>query len=1600
MASNQFITLSSFLSHRAPAVFRSSAEYGVVSSQRLDEALVIGDRIVAACLGRPEFTKIGDVPAALFEVAQFEESGKTDEAWKSAGRWVQHNAEHWLKAILWVVDSPVYEELQERSEEARRQRKNARFNLFEAYLRLDLLTKGEANAPDPDGIVDPVRRNYRIAQDCRNDGHDPGGLPDRKDIDLAITLFLGPLLKWHLVLRDVLAGLISRPLRLDDAPLQTLRTIAEVQRNHVDRFGGREYWLQMCSERVAKLRETGGYLVLTGPEGQGKSALMAKLADRFAAEGRLLGSDGPKVRRDAPWLPGVLLHFGKQSARVDEIVTLLVAQANSQLIRAVPESLASLSYASPVLIDPQPYGSSNDEALDRMFEDRHPSTDRSRAPRRDLGVPDPTGLHNRALRWALERLVEERGASLMILDALDEITRDGAQLGFLPEPVPKGSVVIATTRPNLGLDLWLKLNRSNVEVLSLDNLTRDETPLLTRVKDSPQGRGKQFNDEAHKRSNGWAYVLAAIGREVERANGSFDSVSLSGLADNLLERQISEWTRSDSGGLLHLSLVLLAVFEPCSPLSVDEIQGYLIQQSGTRLTRAETVELLRRVGPQVEGLSSGRVKLAQSIFAQHVRSPHLSPRDLDNALASIAKWLGNDSAVSSDTIAAFVTAPRVMGEAPMPSHVTQTIANALKSREAAKPLRDIGLGALKKQNGVEVGLAFLKLAADLNEPRALRELGARYIDGRSVSADPEAGIRYLSRSAEAGDVSATLILADRLLGGQGLPADTVNGERWLRRAAATGDARAMSLLGTRLLFGDRLLPDRPAGLSLLCDSAAKDESFTVILASVLFDGPIASRDSDRAVSLLRGAAKRGNGLAACQLAERLLDGNGVELDESEGRRILVDTAEAGDVRAMCILGSRLITGQGIAADGAAGESWLRRAIDEGSGLASVIFAHHCLPGGHLAPNESQAIEILRKASDHGHQRAKRDLGRRFLEGNGLAKNRSEGIRLLEELIADGDVVAMTVLGEWLSHQPSEEDRDIGTQHLREAARLGGDSARRILIIHLLNHEETSSEGEAMLRSEAAAFNQHRLRELGERLVAGNGVADNPGEGEVLLRTGANQGFVEPMIALAKLIDFGEIPEARANEAIDWLRVAADLGDSEARILLAERLLDGESSEFRMEGHALLLDLASRGDSRAIVELADRLFDGRGIASDKIRAREQLERAVARGIPAAMRDLARRLLDGDGVAKASDEGLRLLSLLAERGDRNAKNELGRRLITGDGVPRDRDAGLHVLRSAAEAGNLGASTLLGKLLIAGKEISKDTATGEAMLRRAAEAGYGPAMRLLGALLIDGLEMAQDVDAGKGFLLRACRSGDTRAMVDLGTRLLAARPLTSEPGVGEFWLRKSARRGDHDAMVDLGTRLIEGDGVAANESEGKEWLRRASGNNPQKLSSLGVQLFERGQTNVAIDAFLRAFEQGSTDAGNNIAYMLRRGEIQQRELNLQPVAHYLEGGLKASEPFNRINLALCLAQGFQHEIDWLRADEVVESLGDSASRLVDWWHSLATRGDSEGDLVLGWLGRHGLIVDPEGLSFSDRLVRARSGGWVVPDWMFTELSAGPPS
>jgi TPR repeat protein len=318
----------------------------------------------------------------------------------------------------------------------------------------------------------------------------------------------------------------------------------------------------------------------------------------------------------------------------------------------------------------------------------------------------------------------------------------------------------------------------------------------------------------------------------------------------------------------------------------------------------------------------------------------------------------------------------------------------------------------------------------------------------------------------------------------------------------------------------------------------------------------------------------------------------------------------------------------------------------------------------------------------------------------------------------------------------------------------------------------------------------------------------------------------------------------------------------------------------------------------------------------------------------------------------------------------------------------------LRASAEAGDVFAMEKLGEKLLKNSLPEE----GQRWLARAAEIGSPFAMYHLGEWLLDESGFSFPKNQGERWLRAAATAGYACAAVSLGARLLTGDGVTAQPAEGEKILREKASQGSVLAIVLLGLRLLSGRDLTQSEEEGSRWLQAIAGRKLEDLSTYGLYIYDRGLSaptarrkrwlvGEAAWLFLEALRRGDASAGTNLAYLVRRGEVDPKPF--PAFDELLNAALKARMPFAVVNQALQLAAGFACQMDWQTADAQFASAAGAPS-VREWWQRQAQDGDPEGHLVLAWSAFHTALPDPDKLSQEHRITIARKGGWSVPDWL----------
>jgi TPR repeat protein len=1218
-----------FFSENTLPLFDKSDEYKGACEQ-LKEILLLADRIVCALDKHPDYGRAAEIVETLPQLSDDDDAQPQPTLDK---------IELWLKGIWWLKNP---EELAEERKRCERPGKTNRFNLFAAIVGLNLLTQQELDSENTDSISDPVRKALFKAYEGRNKLHDAKPLTSKEKLSFlepAFTMLVAPIFKHFDCLKNELKRLITYKLNEDKENVVSpgfenfIKSIGSERKNHLDFFKGRLEWVKSINEKLESLSHEGGYLLLVAPEGTGKSALSSEISRTLCvSEKSPHGSESTSVICLAPWLPGALLHMGKQSSDSREIAKSLIAQANCMLLTKVQLPMSENPFDRINESSTQYDYLENEENLSKKPFNHSVNT---RTNKQNL--IKPTNLnYERFFLQALESLILERGHAIFIVDALEEIGATDLELGFLPRILPPGVSGFLTVRPNTQSEKWIKENLKNVTTLSLGNLEVADIPIITGVANNDE-KSVRFNDKVFTVTKGLALLVRHIATDIKNNNGQFDKVSIDESIDSFCRRQYEMWMANDhtinNQSLGKQLLLLFGVFEPvATPLSKSMIQNYL-STLGINITGLDIEEAIKPVATQLVGIGGNRLRLSVGTFGSWIRKFLFTPLDIINAIYAIGNWLATDEVTSPEVAVSFVKhwgnneIANEIALGPKSKEIGTKLLKKFNSNNRSDLLLKISTVFFVEKNNISLARDALKMSADSGFDRAMLVLGNRLLDGRGFTRNVEEGEIWLRKAADSGLDPAMLDLGTRLLDGIGVTRNVEDGEIWLRKAADSGFDPAMFVLGNRLLDGKGLTRN-------------------------VEDGEI----------WLRKAADSGFDRAMFFLGNRLLDGRGLTRNVEEGKIWLRKAADSGFDPAMFVLGNRLLEGDGFTRNAEEGEIWLRKAADSGLDPAMLDLGTRLLDGNNLTKNPAEGETWLRKAADSGFDRAMLVLGNRLLDGRGFTRNVEDGEIWLRKAADSGFDRAMLVLGNRL---------------------LDGRGFTR-------NVED----GEIWLRKAADAGLDDAMLVLGNRLLDGRGFTRNVEEGETWLRKAADSGFDRAMFFLGNRLLDGIGLTRNVEEGEIWLRKAADAGLDDAMLDLGNRLLDGIGLTRNVEeGEIWLRKAADSGFDDAMLDLGNRLLDGIGLTRNVEEGEIWLRKAADAGLDDAMLDLGTRLLDGRGFTRNVEEGEIWLRKAADAGLDDAMLDLGTRLLDGRGFTRNVEEGEIWLRKAADSGLDPAMLVLG-------------------------------------------------------------------------------------------------------------------------------------------------------------------------------------------------------------------------------------------------------------------------------------------------------------------
>lgn len=334
-------------------------------------------------------------------------------------------------------------------------------------------------------------------------------------------------------------------------------------------------------------------------------------------------------------------------------------------------------------------------------------------------------------------------------------------------------------------------------------------------------------------------------------------------------------------------------------------------------------------------------------------------------------------------------------------------------------------------------------------------------------------------------------------------------------------------------------------------------------------------------------------------------------------------------------------------------------------------------------------------------------------------------------------------------------------------------------------------------SEAQMGNVESMRSLGSSYLEGFGTKQDITAGLKWLRQAADGGDKEALIRLADAY-FAGVPKADHAEALKWYRKAAEQGNGEAYRVIAGYYRRGDGvKKDPAEIVKLYRQAIDANDNLSILELGSLFAAGQEVPKDVAEAARLLSRAVYFSVPnapeayqalkAANPDL------GEKVAATAEPEARELFTRAKAGEAAAMHALALKFSAGEsGLSKDDDEGFVWLQKAAEAGDLAAQTDYAKDLgYRGRYAESQTWALRAAERKDHEAEY-----VVGKHYDDGRGVEKNpAEAIKWYQL-AAESGHPLAMRSLG--LLLAE--TKDYAGARVWLEKAKAGGDSIASDTL--------------------------------------------------------------------------------------------------------------------------------------------------------------------------------------------------------
>lgn len=300
-------------------------------------------------------------------------------------------------------------------------------------------------------------------------------------------------------------------------------------------------------------------------------------------------------------------------------------------------------------------------------------------------------------------------------------------------------------------------------------------------------------------------------------------------------------------------------------------------------------------------------------------------------------------------------------------------------------------------------------------------------------------------------------------------------------------------------------------------------------------------------------------------------------------------------------------------------------------------------------------------------------------------------------------------------------------------------------------------------------------------------------------------------------------EEEYKKAVAVFLIGAEIGHLSDMIFMGAAYSHGWGVEPDKGKAREWLDKAvARGDPDAM----DLIGDLYHVTQDYAKALEWYEKGAARGGANAMKSIGHLYDNGQGVALSESKAHEWYEKAAAKGDVPAMNNLAQRYVEGRGVPKSPSKAQEWYEKAAATGNTAAMANLAQRYADGTGVTKDIVKARELYERAAVKGNVGAMRSLAQLNAagQGLEKPDYAKAHEWFE-KAAAKDDPDAMIELGLLYNNGHGVVQDYSKAREWFQKAVTKSGTTVLTKIGRRYLEGVGVTRDEARAREWLEKAA-------------------------------------------------------------------------------------------------------------------------------------------------------------------------------